>query len=89
MRLIAGAEMLLLYPLLIIGLPLAAWRWRARIDYWFGVAFCTFFIVTFACVTPNLGSLYRMRYGYLMTLAAFGLAAIWMTLEERRTLRKI
>lgn len=89
MRLIARAEMLILYPLLFIGLPLAIWRWRARTEFWFISIFCTFFIAAFASVTPNMGSLYRMRYGFLMTLAAFGLAALWMTLEERRARRKI
>ncbi len=89
MRLVAAVEMLVLYPLLLVGLPLAAWRWRTRIEFWFGTSFCCFFIVAYACVTPNMGSLYRMRYGYLMTLAALGFAAIWMTLEKRRLRRNL
>ena len=84
MRFVAGVEMLILYPLLIIGLPLAGRRWRARPEFWLITAFCTFFIVTYACVTPNVGTLYRMRYGFLMTLAAIGLAAIWESAREQR-----
>jgi hypothetical protein len=85
MRLVAGIEMLVLYPLLLAGLPLAAWRWRALPQFWLVAAYCSIFIVAYACATPNVGALYRMRYGFLMTLAAVGLAALWMTLRERRT----
>ncbi len=84
MRAVAGVEMSVLYLLLIIGFPLAAWRWRARAEFWLIAAFCTFFIVTNACVTPNVGSLYRLRYGFLITLAAFGLAALWLQACDRR-----
>ena len=83
MRMVAAVEMFVLYPLLIAGLPLAAWRWRARPEFWLITAFCSFFIMTYACVTPNIGSLYRMRYGFLITLAAIGLAALWSALGER------
>ena len=84
MRFVAGVEMLMLYPLLIIGLPLAARRWRTRPGFWLITAFCAFFVVIYACVTPNVGTLYRMRYGPLMMLAALGLAAIWESARERR-----
>ena len=83
MRLVAAVEMFILYPLLVIGLPVAAWRWRTRPEFWLITAFCSFFIVTYTCVTPNIGSLYRMRYGFLMTLAAIGLAALWTSAGDR------
>lgn len=84
MRLVAGAEMLMIYPLLLLGLPLAIWRWHRNLEFWFAAGCCVYLIVTYAMVTPNLGTLYRMRYGYLMTLAATGFAAIFTTLQERR-----
>ena len=83
MRMVAAVEMFILYPLLIIGLPVATWRWQARPEFWLITAFCSFFIVTYACVTPNIGSLYRMRYGFLVTLAGIGLAALWSTVDDR------
>jgi hypothetical protein len=88
MRLVAGAEMLMIYPLLLLGLPLAIWRWRRKLEFWFAAGCCVYLIVTYAMVTPNVGTLYRMRYGYLMTLAATGLAAILTALQERRHRRK-
>ena len=87
MRLVAGIEMLVLYPLLIFGLPLAVWRWHSRPEFWLTTAFCAFFIVLYASVTPNIGSLYRMRYGFLMTLSAIGLAALWTSARDCRAHR--
>jgi hypothetical protein len=88
MRLVAGAEMLMIYPLLLLGLPLAIWRWRRKLEFWFAAGCCVYLIVAYAMATPNLGSLYRMRYGYLMTLAATGMAAILAALQERRRRRE-
>jgi putative peptidoglycan lipid II flippase len=77
MRFVAGLEMIILYPLLIIGLPLAAWKWRTRPEFWMIAFYCSAFVVIYAWATPNIGSLYRFRFGFLTTLAALGFAAIW------------
>jgi hypothetical protein len=76
MRRVAGAEMVLLYPLLIIGLPFAVGRWRKRPEMWMTLVFCVPIIVGYAYTTPNLGSLYRLRYGFLLMLAALGMAGL-------------
>ncbi len=89
MRLVAMIEMFILYPLLIAGLPLAACQWWVRPEFWLITAFCSFFIITYAFVTPNVGSLYRMRYGFLMTLAAIGLAALWSGIGDRNNQKGI
>ena len=82
MRRITGLEMIILYPLLLVGLPLAAWRWRKRSEFWAVLVFCTSFILIYSYAIPNLGSLYRMRYGFLMTLAAIGFAALCLSLQD-------
>ncbi len=84
MRRVVGLEMLILYPILLVGLPLAAWRWRRRVEFWMIVTFCTPIIVAYTYVMPNMGALYRIRYGFLMCLAAIGLAAIWLNLQTWR-----
>lgn len=40
-------------------------------------------MVTFALVTPNVGTLYRLRYGYLMLLVALASAAAIQRLRTR------
>lgn len=82
MRRVTGIEMLVLYPLLLLGLPLAAWRWKERLEFWAIIVFCVTILTTYAYVIPNLGTLYRMRYGFLMPLAAVGLSAILLTLKQ-------
>lgn len=82
MRRVSGIEMLVLYPLFLLGLPLATWRWRRRIEYWMICGFCFPVLTLCAYVVPNVGALHRLRYGFLMPLAALGLAAIWLTLQD-------
>ena len=87
MRKVAGLEMLLLYPMLLAGLPLAAWRWRRNYEFWLITAFCGSILIAYTYATPNLGSLYRLRYGFLMTFAAIGFAALCLSICEFRARR--
>ena len=87
MRKVAGLEMLLLYPMLLAGLPLAAWRWRRNYEFWLITAFCGAILIAYTYATPNLGSLYRLRYGFLMTFAAIGFAALCLSICEFRARR--
>lgn len=87
MRKVAGLEMLLLYPMLLAGLPLAAWRWRRNYEFWLIAAFCGSILIAYTYATPNLGSLYRLRYGFLMTFAAIGFAALCLSICEFRARR--
>jgi hypothetical protein len=86
MRRIAGMEMAVLYPLLLVGLPLALGRWRKRPEIWMVVLFCVPLIVVYACTTPNLGSLYRFRYGFLVLLAAVGMTGLGEALLRLRSI---
>lgn len=82
MRRVTGIEMIVLYPLFLVGLPLAAWRWRRRLEFWMIVFFCVPIVIAYTLTIPNLGTLHRLRYGFLMPLAAVGLAAIWLSLKD-------
>lgn len=88
MRRIVGLEMIILYPLLLIGLPIGAWRWKQRGEFWATAVFCTSFILIYSYAIPNLGTLYRMRYGFLMALAGLGFAALCLTLRDQRSPRQ-
>ncbi len=98
MRRVSELEMIGVYLALLL-LPYSIWRWRCRIEAWIVLVFCTVSIVTYGIATPNVGALYRMRYGHVMILAAIGilggLVAVekaglrrWMIRFHRRVQRK-
>lgn len=75
MRRVVGVEMLLTYVALL-GLLLNGWRWRARLECWFVLAYGGGFTLIWAFIVPNVGSLHRARFGFLMVLVALGIAGI-------------
>ena len=84
MRRVAGFEMVGVY-LSLLALPLALMRWRARLDLWILILLCLQMLVGYALVVANVGTLYRMRYPYIMMLVALGLAGAtswWRTRRE-------
>lgn len=87
MRGIAGLEMLGVY-LALIQLPYAVWRWRRRPELWVILLFCVSMMVIHALAVVNTGSLYRVRYGYIMTLVALG-ACGWMSVWSRLRARRL
>ncbi|MBI4191159.1 MAG: hypothetical protein HY525_11560 [Betaproteobacteria bacterium] len=83
---IAAVEMLGVYAALLF-LPYALWAWRRRLEIWLTLIFCGAMIVAYAYAIPNVGALYRMRYGFMMTLVALGVAGAltaWRDLRARR-----
>jgi hypothetical protein len=77
MRRVSALEMTIVYFALAFA-PLFAWRYRMRFDMWFIAAFSIVMLLILAIVVPNVGTLYRMRYGYLLLLTAFGVAEAHM-----------
>jgi hypothetical protein len=73
MRRVAGVEMLCVYFALAF-LPYALWRWRSRVEMWLTAAFGSILLLLYSYATPNIGSLYRLRYGFLMLLVTLGVA---------------
>lgn len=73
MRRITAFEMLGVYFALFF-LPYTIWHWRKRIELWIVLICCIPPLLIQGIVFANVGTIYRMRYGFLMTLVAVGLA---------------
>lgn len=90
MRRAAIPEMIVIYLALLV-LPLAIWRWRRKADLWILLVLCLGMLVGYALVVANVGTLYRMRYPYIMLLVGLSVAAaaswIEQVLRDRRTRR--
>lgn len=83
MRRVAGVEMLVVYVALAF-LPYALWHWRRRVEMWLTASFASIFLLLYSYATPNIGSLYRLRYGFLMLLVSLGVAAAFTALRDFR-----
>jgi len=81
MRKIATLEMMVVYFVLIF-LFYAIWHWRKRIEIWIIFIFCASMMLVYGLVICNIGTLYRMRYVYITTLVAFGIAGFFAFLEQ-------
>ena len=75
MRRAVGVEMVLTY-IALVGLVLNLWRWRARLELWFVLAYGGGITLIWAFIVPNIGSLHRARFGFLMVLVALGIAGM-------------
>ena len=73
MRRVSAVEMIGVYVGLVL-LPLSLWQWRRRPEIWVFVLFCAGMMVAYGLVIANIGSLYRIRYPFLMPLVALGIA---------------
>ena len=83
MRWITGFEMIfiyLCYPFLIM----AIWSWRKRLELWIILFWAIGAILLYAMVSPNIGALYRFRYGFLMTLTSIGILRAGILITHRR-----
>lgn len=87
MRRISAIEMVGVY-LAFIFLPYAIWHWRRRVEIWLILSFCSGMMLIYAIGICNIGTLYRVRYGYLMTLVGIGIAGIFAAWEALRFSRK-
>ncbi len=88
MRRVSGLEMLGVYLALAL-LPYAVWRWRARPDLWIILIFCSGMMLIYGLVVANVGTLYRFRYGFIMTLVALGIAGGLAFWEDRKKKAKV
>lgn len=73
MRRVAAVEMLGVY-LALLCLPVALWLWRDRLELWLLVLSSVLVMEVYALAVPNLGALYRFRYGFIMLLVSMGVA---------------
>lgn len=82
MRRAAGFEMIVVYVGLV-GLAIAFFKWWRHVSFYILTVSCVASMLSYALVVTNVGTLYRMRYGFLLTLVALGLAALFEVLCGR------
>lgn len=75
MRRVISVEMLAVYAALLF-LPLALWDYRRKPEFWFVLGFCILLTVIHVYLVPNMGTLQRMRYGFLTATAGLALSAL-------------
>lgn len=86
MRRVISAEMVATYMGLLL-LPLAFWRYRRKPEFWFVLGFCTLLTVIHVYLVPNLGTLHRMRYGFLTAVVGIAISAAFNRAESTRRSR--
>lgn len=82
MRKVSAMEMIIVY-ISIVFLFYAIWHWRNRIELWILLIFSTGMGYIFTISVVNIGSLYRIRFGFLMTLVALGFAGLCLFINNK------
>ena len=81
MRRVTAMEMIVSY-LSFLFVPYLLWR-KYRVLNGFLFAQINFFLILLYTYTvPNVGALYRMRYGFYMAIVALGIAGIFFVVEK-------
>ena len=86
MRRITVFEMIIVY-ISLLGIPFAILCFYRRSEFWVILIFCSSIMLIYGFEIPNAGTLYRMRYGFIMMLVAIGLMgfyAFWQKLQKKR-----
>jgi hypothetical protein len=86
-RRITAFEMILIYVSLL-GIPLAIWRFYRSPELWIIFILCFPMILILSLTVVNIGSLYRLRYGYIMTISSLGLIGIYLACKGSAFLLK-
>ncbi len=81
-RLIAGAEMLVMYVMMSLA-AFFLWCRRGEIRAWLPAVAAASHLVLLGLIVPNVGAIYRMRYASWFVLVAMGMAG-WGLLRDRR-----
>ena len=71
MRKISAFEMIVNY-FFYLFLPVAAWNFRRRVNFWIILLFFGSTLLIFGFTIVNIGTLYRIRYGFIMPFVSFG-----------------
>ncbi len=83
MRRVSAAAMVLIYVSYVF-LPVAIWRWRRKMGPWIVLAMGLGMIVIMSTATVNVGTLSRVRYGFLMPIVSLGYAGLCLAAETGR-----
>lgn len=83
MRRVISVEMLAVYASMLF-LPLAMWVYRRKPEFWFVLGFFTLLTLIHVYLVPNMGTLQRMRYGFLTATVGLALSALAGRWSRRR-----
>lgn len=72
-RKVTGFEMLIIYGCLIFAV-VSFKKWRTNPAWWIIIYYCGGMMTFYAFNALNIGSFYRVRYGFIMTIAALGIS---------------
>ncbi|MDT3698301.1 MAG: hypothetical protein RO469_02640 [Thermincola sp.] len=78
---VAALENVFIY-LTMAFVPFALWQWRRQAELWVLVLFSVGMMWVYGLVIPNIGALYRVRYSFIMTVAAIGISGGFMVLQK-------
>lgn len=81
MRKESAAEMIMVY-FCLVGLLYSLGKYRTRIETWILVILSVGMLIMYTCAIPNVGSLYRFRYPYLMPLVCLGLSGLILVYKK-------
>ena len=87
MRRVSGFEMLIVY-FCLAGLIPGFYLARKKSTFYVMILICTAFLMLYGLVVPNIGTLYRFRYPFLMSLVALGLFAWLLLIKNLRQNRR-
>lgn len=85
-RRVSAFEMVFTY-LMLLSLIYGIWIWRKRIELYILVLFCTVMMLPIVYAVPNVGTVYRYRYGFLMLLVSLGVVALYRLVQDWRKRR--
>lgn len=82
-RSVAAVEMLFSYCS-FFGLLLFMWRYFRKLKFFIMSTYCISMILIYSIVTPNIGALYRMRFGFFIIFVGMGFAFIYKNFHPRK-----
>lgn len=82
MRRISIVEMILVY-IGLLGLPFLVYFYYRKIIVWILILSNMIILLPIVIGIPNVGTIYRMRYGFLMVIVALGYAGLFSFYESR------
>lgn len=85
-RRISGLEMSFSY-LIMLGLPLSLFYFRKNLQFWSILFFSSVMVLPFAIAIPNVGTLYRIRYGFFMLVVMLGVVGWFSFINHYRNKR--
>ena len=87
-RKVSAFEMLFIY-MALVSLIYGLWLWRKKVETYLVLTFCTIMMLPIVFTVPNVGTIYRYRYGYLMLLVSLGVAAFYQFVQNIREKKEI